>query len=297
MNVGEINRSMIAEAILIVFLLVLFAAFLATSLKIIPQFERIVVLRLGRVIGVKGPGPVFLIPIIDQGIKVDLRERYIEVERQTCITKDNAPVDIDFLVYFKVFDPEKTVVSVSNFEGAATGIATTTLRAVVGDLTLDEVLAQREKINSILRTKLDEVTERWGVKVTAVEIREILPPREVQAAMIRQMSAERNRRAMILEADGKKESAIRVAEGEKQAAILKAEGEKQAAILKAEGVAIALSKINEAAKALDDKTLLLQYLEAWKDIAASQSTKIILPMEIMEMMKPFRRILGFEEKK
>ncbi len=285
------------ETILIIFLLVLIGAFLVNSIKIVPQFERLVVLRLGKVVGVKGPGPVFLIPVIDQGIKVDLRERYIEVERQTCITKDNAPVDIDFLVYFKVFDPEKTVISVSNFEGAATGIATTTLRAVVGDLTLDEVLAQREKINSILRTKLDEVTERWGVKVTAVEIREILPPTDVQTAMIRQMSAERNRRAMILEADGKKESAIRVAEGEKQAAILKAEGEKQAAILKAEGIAIALSKINEAAKALDDKTLLLQYLEAWKDIAASQSTKIILPMEIMEMIKPFRKILGLKEEK
>lgn len=284
------------EIILIIFLLILIGAFLISSLRIVPQFERLVVLRLGKVVGVKGPGPVFLIPIIDQGIKVDLRERYIEVERQTCITKDNAPVDIDFLVYFKVFDPEKTVISVSNFEGAATGIATTTLRAVVGDLTLDEVLAQRERINSILRTKLDEVTERWGVKVTAVEIREILPPRDVQTAMIRQMSAERNRRAMILEADGKKESAIRVAEGEKQAAILKAEGEKQAAILKAEGIAIALSKINEAAKILDEKTLLLQYLEAWKDIAASQSTKIILPMEIMEMMKPFRKILGLREK-
>ncbi len=285
------------ETILTIFLLILIGAFLVNSIKIVPQFERLVVLRLGKVVGVKGPGPVFLIPVIDQGIKVDLRERYIEVERQTCITKDNAPVDIDFLVYFKVFDPEKTVISVSNFEGAATGIATTTLRAVVGDLTLDEVLAQREKINSILRTKLDEVTERWGVKVTAVEIREILPPTDVQTAMIRQMSAERNRRAMILEADGKKESAIRVAEGEKQAAILKAEGEKQAAILKAEGIAIALSKINEAAKALDDKTLLLQYLEAWKDIAASQSTKIILPMEIMEMMKPFRKILGLKEEK
>jgi len=284
------------EIILIIFLLILIGAFLISSIRIVPQFERLVVLRLGKVVGVKGPGPVFLIPIIDQGIKVDLRERYIEVERQTCITKDNAPVDIDFLVYFKVFDPEKTVISVSNFEGAATGIATTTLRAVVGDLTLDEVLAQRERINSILRTKLDEVTERWGVKVTAVEIREILPPRDVQTAMIRQMSAERNRRAMILEADGKKESAIRVAEGEKQAAILKAEGEKQAAILKAEGIAIALSKINEAAKILDEKTLLLQYLEAWKDIAASQSTKIILPMEIMEMMKPFRKILGLREK-
>ena len=284
------------EIILIIFLLILIGAFLISSIRIVPQFERLVVLRLGKVVGVKGPGPVFLIPIIDQGIKVDLRERYIEVERQTCITKDNAPVDIDFLVYFKVFDPEKTVISVSNFEGAATGIATTTLRAVVGDLTLDEVLAQRERINSILRTKLDEVTERWGVKVTAVEIREILPPRDVQTAMIRQMSAERNRRAMILEADGKKESAIRVAEGEKQAAILKAEGEKQAAILKAEGIAIALSKINEAAKILDEKTLLLQYLEAWKDIAASQSTKIILPMEIMEMMKPFRKILELREK-
>ncbi|MGC8836720.1 MAG: SPFH domain-containing protein, partial [Infirmifilum sp.] len=220
--------------------LIVFASIIASSIRIVPEYQRIVVLRLGRVVKVAGPGLVLLIPFIDRGIVVDLREQYIEVTKQTCITKDNAPVDIDFLIYFRVIDPTKSVVEVSDFRGAAIGIATTTLRAVVGDIDLDQVLAKREYINEVLREKLDEVTARWGVKVTAVEIREIIPPREVQEAMIKQMSAERNRRAMVTEAEGKREAAIRVAQGEKEALILKAEGEKQAAILKAEGQALAL---------------------------------------------------------
>lgn len=286
---------------MLIILAIFIIAVLATSIKIIPEYQRLVVFRLGRVIGVRGPGLVFLIPFIDKGLVVDLREQYIEVTRQTCITKDNAPVDIDFLIYYKVIDPAKSVLEVSNFRGAAVGIATTTLRAVVGDIDLDEVLAKREYINQVLRTKLDEVTTRWGVKITAVEIREIIPPRSVQEAMIRQMSAERNRRAMVTEAEGKRESLIRVADGEKQSAILKAEGEKkamilkaegerQSAILRAEGISSALKMINEVAQKLDSRTLLLQYMDALKVIASSPSTKIVVPLELFGLIKPLERM-------
>ncbi|MGB9709274.1 MAG: SPFH domain-containing protein [Infirmifilum sp.] len=268
--------------------LIVFASIIASSIRIVPEYQRIVVLRLGRVVKVAGPGLVLLIPFIDRGIVVDLREQYIEVTKQTCITKDNAPVDIDFLIYFRVIDPTKSVVEVSDFRGAAIGIATTTLRAVVGDIDLDQVLAKREYINEVLREKLDEVTARWGVKVTAVEIREIIPPREVQEAMIKQMSAERNRRAMVTEAEGKREAAIRVAQGEKEALILKAEGEKQAAILKAEGQALALRYVDEEARKLDSKTVLLQYFGALEAIASSPSTKIVLPMELFKLLGPLQ---------
>ena len=295
------SLSISVEFLIMLLAFIILAAIIASGIRIVPEFQRVVVFRLGRVVAVKGPGLIFLIPFIDRGVVVDLREQYIEVTRQTCITKDNAPVDIDFLIYFKVVDPKLSVLEVSDFRGAAIGIATTTLRAVVGDIDLDQVLARREYINEVLRTKLDEVTARWGVKVTAVEIREILPPRAVQEAMIKQMSAERNRRAMVTEAEGKKEAAIRVAEGEKEAAILKAEGEKQArilkaegdkqaAILRAEGVATALKMINDTAKLLDHRTLLLQYLEALKDIASAPSSKIILPMELFKLITPLEKI-------
>src|SRR5512141_1557562 len=208
---------------------------IATAIRIVPEYQRVVVFRLGRCIGPKGPGLVLLWPFIDRPVRVDLREQVREIPAQTSITKDNAPISIDFLWYYKVFDPKNTVLQVGNFELAAQGIATTTLRSVIGGIPLDGVLSEREVINSALRNRLDEVTERWGVKVTNVEIREILPPRDVQEAMNRQLSAERNRRAVVTESTGTREAAINVAEGEKQSAILRAEGEKQAAILKSEG--------------------------------------------------------------
>ncbi len=271
--------------ILLGIIVLIIIAFLASAIKIVPEFKRLVILRLGRFMGVKGPGIIFRIPIIDQILWVDLRESYFDVPHQTCITKDNAPTDIDFIVYYKVVDPMASILNVSDFKGAALGIATTTLRAVIGEMMLDEVLAKRDEINQVLRTKLDEVTERWGVKVTNVEIREILPPKSVQEAMIKQMSAERTRRAMVTEAEGKKEAAIKVAEGEKQAAILKAEGERKAAILKAEGYATALKTINEVAQKLDEKTMKLQYLDGLKVIGSSEATKFLIPMELMEMVK------------
>ncbi len=283
---------------LIGFIVILAVLFLASAIRIVPEYQRLVVFRLGRCIGSRGPGIVLLIPVVDRAVRVDLREQVREIPHQTSITKDNAPISIDFLWYYKVLDPTESVLQVGNFEAAAQGMATTTLRAVIGGIMLDEVLSEREHINNMLRTRLDEVTERWGVKVTNVEIREIIPPREVQEAMNRQMSAERIRRAVVTESTGTREAAVNVAEGEKQAAILRAEGEKRSAILKAEGekeaqllraqgFAAALEKIFEIAQTVDQKTMTLQYFETLKALGSGASTKFIFPMEFTSMMENF----------
>jgi regulator of protease activity HflC (stomatin/prohibitin superfamily) len=273
-------------AIILALVLALVVVLAYMTVKVIREYQRIVIFRLGRCVGDRGPGIVLLIPIVDQPVWVDLREVFLEIPHQTCITKDNAPISIDFLIYWKVVNPTLSVIQVKNFAGASQGIATTTLRAVVGDIPLDDVLAKRDQINDVLRVKLDEVTERWGVKVTTVEIREILPPREVQEAMNRQMSAERNRRAMVTEADGKREATIKIAEGEKQSAILRAEGDRQAAILRAEGFSLALGTIFKVAQTVDSKTMTLQYLEALKALGAANSTKIVVPMEFTALLRP-----------
>ncbi len=281
-------------AIVVIALLVL-----ANAIRIVPEYQRLVIFRLGRVLSKPGgPGLVLLIPGVDRPVKVDLREQVREVPHQTSITKDNAPISIDFLWYYKVLDPAESVLQVGNFELAAAGIATTTLRAVIGGIPLDDVLSEREHINNMLRTRLDEVTERWGVKVTNVEIREIIPPREVQDAMNRQMSAERIRRAVVTESTGTREAAINVAEGEKQSAILKAEGERQSSILQAEGdqqaqilraqgFSQALTQIFSAAKEIDQKTMTLQYFDTLKNLGAGPSTKYIFPMEFTSLLDNF----------
>ncbi len=282
----------------VAFVVVVVVIFLVNAIRIVNEYQRLVVFRLGRCIGTKGPGLVLLIPIVDRPVKVDLREQIREVPHQVSITKDNAPISIDFLWYYKVMDPTLSVVGVGNFELSAAGMATTTLRSVIGGIPLDEVLSQREHINQTLRAKLDEVTERWGVKVTNVEIREIIPPKDVQDAMNKQMSAERIRRAVVTEslgtqeaavnvATGNKQAAILQAEGSKQAAILEAEGQKQAQVLKAEGFSVALEKIFEAAKTIDQKTMTLQYFETLKSVGMGASTKFIFPMEFTSMLSDF----------
>lgn len=294
--------TLIVVSLIVVVALFIAGGLLRTFILVAREYERFVVFRLGRSIGAKGPGLIILIPFIDTATKVDLREQFMEVPQQTAITKDNAPISVDFLTYWKVSDPERSVLQVGNFAAASQGIATTTLRAVIGDITLDDVLAQRERINQTLRSKLDEVTERWGVKITAVEIREITPPRDVQEAMNRQMSAERTRRALVTEADGKRQAAITLAEGEKMSAILRAEGLKQSAILeaegqkmaqalRAEGFASALEEIFKSAKNVDANTMLIQYLEALKSIGASPSTKYIFPMEFTGLVKPLAEMM------
>jgi len=254
------------------------------AIRIVREYQRLMVFRLGRALGAKGPGLVILIPFVDKGVLVDLRELYLEIPHQTAITEDNASISIDFIVFYRVIDAVMSIIEVGNFAGAAQNIASTTLRSVVGDMALDEVLAKREQMNEILRVKLDEVTERWGVKVTNVEIREITPPPQVLDAMTRQMSAERTRRAVVTEADGAKQAAITVAEGNKQSAILNAEGDRQAAILRAEGFSLALTQIYEAARNIDANTMSLQYLEALKQIGASPSTKFVIPVELSNLL-------------
>lgn len=280
----------------VLFLIVI--SFLTSAIRIVPEYQRLVVFRLGRCIGDRGPGVVLLIPFIDRAVRVDLREQVREIPHQTSITKDNAPISIDFLWYYKVFSPSDSVLQVGNFELAAQGMATTTLRSVVGGIMLDEVLSEREHINNMLRARLDEVTERWGVKVTNVEIREIIPPRDVQDSMNRQLTAERTRRALVTESTGTREAAINVAEGEKQAAILRAEGERQsnilraegerqAAMLRAEGYATALTTINNVANTADQRTITLQYFDTLKGMAAGSSTKWIFPLEFTGLIGNF----------
>jgi regulator of protease activity HflC (stomatin/prohibitin superfamily) len=276
------------------------------GVSVVRQFERLVILRFGRFVEVRNPGLRWMWPIINNGSrKLDLRERFLSIPSQTAITRDNAPIDIDFLIYFRIMEDtaEKSILEVQDFIGAAQGIAITTLRAVIGDISLDDVLAKREQINDVLRVKLDEVTVRWGVKVTSVEIREITPPRDIQAAMNRQMAAERERRAAVIEADGTKAAAITVAEGEKQSEILKAEGERQAEILRAEavrqarvleaeGFADALDKVFAVARTVDGKTMGLQYLETLKTLGESPATKFVFPMEFTGLMDSVRTMFG-----
>jgi regulator of protease activity HflC (stomatin/prohibitin superfamily) len=294
MDSSTVVLCLVGSAILIIVVL------LINAIKIIPEYMRIVVFRLGRSLGARGPGVVILIPFVDRGVRVDLREQVRDIPHQTSITKDNASISVDFIWYYKVLDAAESVLQVGDFEASAAGMATTTLRAVIGGIVLDDVLSEREHINNMLRSRLDDVTERWGVKVTNVEIREIIPPREIQDAMNRQMSAERLRRATVTESTGTRESAINVAEGEKQsniltaegdkrANILVAEGEKQAQLLRAEGFSSALDKIFEIAQTIDQKTMTLQYFETLKEMGTSPSTKFIFPMEFSQFIERFTK--------
>jgi len=277
--------------VVVLFVLVM----LAFSVKIIREYQRIVLFRLGRAVGVRGPGLVLINPVTDRTSWVDLRERFLEIPHQTAITKDNASISIDFIIFYKVVDPSMTVLQVQNFAAAAQNVAATTLRSVVGDMPLDDVLSKREDMNASLRVRLDEVTERWGVKVTTVEVREVNPPAGVLDAMTRQMSAERTRRAAITEAQGQKQAAITLAEGTKQAAILGAEGERQSAILRAEGLAAGLQTILAVGRGLDRNTMQLQYLETLKQVGTAPSTKIVVPMELLGgIMNGLRGVLPGE---
>ena len=266
-------------------------------INFVRDYERIARFRFGSFEGMKGPGIVIALPIIHQIQKIDTRVTVLDIPRQTNITKDNAPIEIDFLVYMRVNlnNAEKAVLEVENYTSAVVGLATTTLRAVIGDIDLDDVLSQRDRINELIRSRLGSETERWGIKVTNVEIREIDPPRDIQEAMNRQMSAERVRRAVVLEADGTKAAAITVAEGEKQSAILRAEGEReadiqraegdrQAAKLRAQGYSDALQHIQDVAKGIGTNTMTLQYVQALKDLGMSESTKFVLPLELTKML-------------
>ncbi len=276
-------------------------------IKIVRQYERLAVFTLGKfnsVSGLRGPGLQILIWPFQTSTFIDLREEVINIPGQTNITRDNAPINIDFLVYLRPIEEvaQKLVLEVVNYHQAVIGMATTILRAVIGEMNLDDVLSQRERINEELRKKLDDATGRWGIKVSAVEIKEIEPAPDIQESMNRQMAAERIRRADVTEAEGKRQAAIAIAEGDKQADILRAEGnrqaeiliaegDQQAAVLRAEGFSTALDRIYRVASEVDTNTLSLQYFETLKEMGKGQSTKFIFPMEFTKLLGPFAAAL------
>ena len=277
-------------------------------LKIVRQYERLAVFTLGKFnerTGVRGPGLQILIWPFQTGERIDLREEVINIPRQTNITRDNAPIDIDFLVYLRPIESEaqKVVLEVVNYHQAVIGMATTILRAVIGEMNVDDVLSQRERINQELRVKLDDTTGRGGIRVSAVEIKEIEPAPEIQEAMNRQMSAERIRRADVTEAEGKRQASITIAEGDKQAEILRAEGnrqaeiltaegDQQAAVLRAEGFSTALDRIHQVASEVDTNTISLQYFETLKEMGKGSATKFVFPMEFTNLLGPFAAMLS-----
>lgn len=250
---------------------------LVSSVKIINQAEKGVVLRLGKFKSIAEPGLNFIIPYLDTLIKVDIRERVINVEPQKVITKDNVTVTVDAVIYYKVVDPVKAEFEVEDFGTAATTLAQTNLRNVVGDKSLDETLTARDVINTSLRDVLDEATHGWGVKVTRVEVQKIDPPVEISEAMSLQMKAEREKRASILESEGIRQSQILEAEGKKSADILKAEGEARSTILKAEAEAEAIRKVADAAnKHFDQKAREWRRLEVSEKVL-EKASKFVIP--------------------
>ena len=305
MNIDSLAQAMATggQAVLLVVVLLIVFGILRGAIRAVKEYERLVIFFIGRFSGVRGPGLTYVLPFVEQAVKIDMRETIIDIPSQTAITKDNASIGIDFLVYYRITNPELSVTKVENVVEATGKIATTTLRAVIGDIVLDDVLSRRDQINDVLRVKLDETTERWGMKITTVEIREIEPPRAIQDAMNRQMSAERDRRAEVTRAEGEREAAIARAEGSKQSAILEAEGqqksqvlraeaEKQAQLLRAEGYAAALREIYEQARDVDSKTMALQYLETLEKVGSSPSTKFLLPMELTGMVQNLAGAMG-----
>lgn len=268
--------------------------------RIVNQYERMVVLRFGNLLGVRGPGIRVVIPFIDRPIKVDIREQVDRVPTQKYITSDNVVVDMDFVIYYRVLEDQvdRAVLEIENFRVATINLSFATLRAVIGSTTLSDALSEREKIRDQLQTRMDEVTGRWGIKVSQVEINEIDPPPGVKVAMEREKSAaaiktaeitesEGARQSAINRAEGEKQSAILTAEGSRQAEILNAEGDQQAAILRADGFSTALERINSVAQTADPRTMSLQYFETLKQLGGSPATKFVFPMEFTSMLQSF----------
>jgi regulator of protease activity HflC (stomatin/prohibitin superfamily) len=280
-----------------VFVLAILFVYTAAAIRIVRPYEKGIVERLGKYQSTYESGLHFIIPFIDRLSKVDMRENVVDVPPQEVITKDNVVVTVDAVVYYEATDPVKLMYNVANFYMAATKLAQTNLRNVIGEMQLDESLTSREQINSALRQILDDATDKWGVRVVRVELQRIEPPMDVTEAMHRQMKAERTRRALILEADGDKQAAITRAEGTKGAVILEAEGRAQAIkdvaeaqkfenLTVAEGEALAIKSVFSAIHEGDptNDLIAIRYLEALKAIANGPANKVFLPMEVSGIM-------------
>jgi regulator of protease activity HflC (stomatin/prohibitin superfamily) len=275
--------------------------------RVIPQSRVAIVQRLGRYHRTAQSGLTLVVPVVDRMLpKTDLREQVVAFQPQAVITNDNVGMQISTVVYYQVVDARASEYEVANFHLALEQITQTTLRNVIGNLTLDKTLTSRDEINAKLRTVLDEVTEKWGIRVTRVELKEIIPPRDIQQAMEKQMQAERTRRAAILTAEGNKRSAILQAEGEKESAILRAQGEREAAILRAEGEAEAYRKVQRAqiemtgalferleSSELSPESLRYLYLRALPEMAKGPASKLfVIPSEIQDLAGTIGTLAG-----
>jgi regulator of protease activity HflC (stomatin/prohibitin superfamily) len=302
-SIGDFGGTAVCLGIIVVAAIIFI---LISGVRIIQPWQQGLEIRLGQYRGRLDPGFRWVMPLITSVIKMDLRTQVLDIPRQEVITKDNSPTNVDAIVYIKVIDPEKAYFEITNYHVATIALAQTTLRSVIGDMELDEILYNRDLINGRLRDILDRATDAWGVKVEAVEIREVDPVGPVKAAMEEQTSAERRRRAAILLADGNKRSAILEAEGAKQSAILKAEGSRQSKILEAEGTRVSrilemqgeaqsLRLLSLGAAPLDKKALTVLSLDTLSKMANGQATKIIFPFEISKLIEQSAKYLGAAE--
>lgn len=294
------------DTLIIIFLILVIVAIFARGVVIIQPYEQGLHIRLGQYVGRMNPGFRWIIPFISEVIKLDLRTLVMDVPSQEVITKDNSPTNVDAIVYVRVIDPEKAFFEVSNYRLATVALAQTSLRGIIGDMELDEVLYNRDVINTKLRDILDRETDQWGVKVERVEIKEVDPVEQVKSAMTEQTAAERARRAAILRADGEKRSAILKAEGLRQSMILEAEGERQSKVLRAEGERLSrilqsqgeaqgLRILSVGASPLDNRAMTVLTLNALKSMANGQATKIIFPFELSQLIRQGAKFLGATE--
>ena len=279
---------------IIIAVIVILLALVISNISIVQQGRAYVIERLGKFQTVWGVGLHFKIPFIDRiARRVSLKEQVLDYPPQPVITKDNVTMQIDTVVYFQITDPKLYAYGVEHPMAAMETLTATTLRNIIGDLELDQTLTSRDVVNTKMRAILDEATDPWGIKVNRVELKNILPPADIQSSMEKQMKAERDRRQAILQAEGQKKSAILIAEGEKESAILRADAEKQAAILRAEGEAEAILKVQQALadsmamlneKAPNDQVIKLKSIEAMQKIADGKATKIIIPSEMQGLV-------------
>ncbi len=278
-----------------------------SGVKIVQPYEQAIYMRLGKFVRVLNQGLNIVCPLINQVVKLDLRTEVLDVPKQEVITKDNSPVSVDAVIYIKVTDPKNAFFEVTNYRLATVNLAQTTLRSIIGEMELDQILSSRERINVSLRDILDENTDKWGVKIEAVEIREVDPARKVKDSMEEQTSAERKRRAAILEADGQKRAAILEAEGKKKSMILEAEGTRQSMILEAEGKRLAtilegqgeaqrLRIMSVGAAAMDSKAMSVLSMQTLQEVGKGESSKFFFPMELTKLVDGISDYIGTASK-
>ncbi len=262
-----------------------------SSVKIVEAYDQKALTVFGKFRGLLDPGIHFVVPFVNRTYRFDMRTQTLDVPRQEAITRDNSPVTADAVVYIKVMDAEKAFLEVDNYKKAVSNLAQTTLRAVLGDMELDDTLSKRQQINAKIRQELDEPTDEWGIRVESVEVREVNPSQDVQRAMEQQTSAERRRRAMILEAQGERRSAIETAQGDKQSNIIRAQGEKQSQILEAQGDALSTVLRANAAESMGERAVIEKGMETLEAIGQGESNTFVLPQELTSLVSRYGKHL------